>query len=122
MKKAIKKTRTKKVVDFEQRVMRIFAVTEIEYEFDRDRKDREQLEKYFIEKRRDYILQLIIKNKINIGGYLIFLEPEQESGVWHVKLTEIKYWCERETEGMPIEKIKDKTLTISVNLDDFGWD
>jgi hypothetical protein len=101
---------------FEQQIMRIFAVTEIKYEFDWKREDWEQLEKYFIEKRRDYVLQLIIKNKIDIGSYLIFLEPEQESGVWHIKLTEIKYWCERETEGMPIEEIKEKTLSISVDL------
>lgn len=103
-----------KMLSVEAKVMRIFAVTEIEYEFDEARKDVGQLKKYFIEKRKDYVLQMIIKNKINIGGYLVFLEPDQESGVWHVKLKEIIYWCDTDEN--------DKTLTIGVDLDDYEWD
>ncbi len=118
MKKAIRKTRAKKVVDFEQRVRRIFAVDGIDFSFYENKNgDVGKLEKYFDEKIKNFVLQNIIKHKIGIGGYLIFCEEEQESGVWHIELKNIMY-----SVSIDDETDIEKELKIDVLLDDFWFD
>ena len=118
MAKETKKSRTKKVVDFEQQVMRIFAVENIDFNFFENTKGNvEKLEEYFNEKIKNFVLQNIIKHKIKIGGYLIFCEEEQESGVWHIKLNNIMY-----SIIIDDEKKIEKELNIDVLLDDFYFD
>lgn len=118
MKARTKKTETKKVVGIEAKVKKIFAVDDIEYDFDENKfGDRDKLEKYFEEKIKPFVLGKIIQYKMNIGDSFYFSERGQEAGVWQIKLLGRKYFVDIE------EKIVDeKYLDIKVYLDDWYFD
>ena len=105
-------------IPVELRVKKIFAVDDIEYDFDENKfGNRDKLEKYFEEKIKPFVLGKIIQYKMNIGDSFYFSEREQEAGVWQIKLLGRKYFVDIEEK-----MVDEKYLDIEVYLDDWYFD
>ena len=73
--------------DVEAKVIKIFAVDQIEYDFGENKfGNRDKLEKYFEENIKQFVLNKIIQYKMNTGDNFHFSEREQEAGVWQIDI------------------------------------
>ena len=102
----------------EARVKKIFAVDEIEYDFDENKfGNKDKLETYFKERIEPFVLRKIIQYKMNIGDGMYFSEREQEAGVWQIKIIGRKYFVDIQENT-----VDEKYLDVEVFLDDWYFD